>query len=555
MAGSERTGEAVVGVWDGHGASVAVVADGELVFALAEERVNRRKRFSGFPKLALERALDWLDAHDLWAGAVAMAGWRGRSPVRFAERWYRDSSPHREPLGFASRLVMDWENQVAGSSYGRLEAHLSRTVVRRRLARTGLRAPVISVDHHDAHAWAAALCEGELVLTADAYGEGRSATLRHVSDMDEVLHAHGPDFGLALLYGAVTVALGYREGDEGKVMGLAALGDPEPARSRFAALFEEGPLPRLRAPLRSADLDRALEGLSRDDAAAGLQAFVAEKAVAWVRHLLRRRGPARLVLAGGLFANVRLNQELLALPEIFDLRVFPAMGDEGLSAGAAHLVWSEGRRRRGQPRDRARMHTPRLGMDFGEPARVLGRHVGAEQVTPEVVADALAAGKVVCRYAGREAFGPRALGGRSVLFRPDPQIADRVNADLRRDPIMAFAPAMTAEAAEQMLGITAELPHMTITAPANDALRAACPAAVHVDGTVRPQVVRDEHDPDFHALLAAAHARGVPALINTSFNLHGEPIVHTPDQALETFRVSGLDLLLLEDRLLRSPAQ
>ena len=546
MAGSS-SGEAVVGVWDGHGASVSVVADGELVFALAEERVNRRKRFSGFPKLALERALAWMEERGLWAGAVAMAGWRGRSPVRFAERWYRDSSPHREPLGLASRLVMDWENQLAGSGVGHLEAHLSRTMVRRRLSRTGLKAPVISVDHHDAHAWAAALCEGELVLTADAYGEGRSATLRRATAMDDVLAAEGPSFGLALLYGAVTVALGYREGDEGKVMGLAALGDPEPARTRFAALFTDEPVPRLRAPLRSTPLEATLAGLSREDAAAGLQAFVTEKGVAWVRHLLRPLGPARLVAAGGLFANVRLNQELRALPEVFDLRVFPAMGDEGLSAGAAHLVWAQGRRGRDGVADRARLRTARVGVDFGAEARALARHVGATAKEPEELGHRLAAGEVICRYAGREAFGPRALGGRSVLFRPDQAIAARVNTALRRDPIMAFAPVMTEQAAAELLEGSTDFPHMTITTPATLRMRELCPAAVHVDGTVRPQVVREEHDPELHALLSAARAHGVPALINTSFNLHGEPIVHTPDDALRTYRASGLDWLVLED--------
>ncbi len=526
----------MLGLWDGHGASVAVVAEGRLVFALAEARPSRRKRFSGFPEQALAAAMRWTDQAGLSVHRVALAGARGRSLHRLAEPLYTGSDPHREPLGRTSLAAMGWENGVARSPAGHIDARIGRAVVQRRLAAAGLRAPLITVDHHDAHAWSARFGRAEraLVVTADAYGEGRSATVRRADTMDEVLASTDARFGLALLFGAVTVGLGFQEGDEGKVMGLAAHGDPE-AAAPFDALFEGGVEPHLRRPLSRRRVQQLLGALSREDAAAGAQACVERRAAAWIASEVERSGCGRLLLAGGLFANVRLNQRLASLPGIDGIEVFVAMGDEGLSAGAAHRVWAA---RHGP----AVCRDPRLGV-----AHVLP-DLGVPTTTARV-AEHLASERVVCRYSGREAFGPRALGNRSILFAARPAVAARVNAALGRDPIMAFAPVMTAEAAPALVeGHAGHLTDMTITARATDLLRQVCPAAVHLDGSVRPQVVHRAQQPALHELLTAAAERGLPALVNTSFNLHGEPIVHTPTDALRTWEASGLDVLLLGER-------
>ncbi len=544
---------AILGLWDGHGAGTALLADGTLLFALSEERPSRRKRHSGFPRLALRAALEHASRHGLEIEAVAMAGARGRSPLRLLEPLYTGSDPRREPLGPGSLAAMAWENRIpALPMLGQLEPLPARVLIAHRL-RLALGRPVAlhAVDHHDAHAYGALLGAGReeaLVLTADAYGEGLASTLRMGREPDRVLEHRSPDLGLALLYGAVTVALGFSEGDEGKVMGLAATGRAPAGLDRFHALFEPGPAPRLRRPLTRRRVERLLRGLDREDAAAALQACVEERTVDWVGHLLRRHPAPRLHLAGGLFANVRINQLLAELPGVEGLFVFPAMGDEGLAAGAAHALWHRRHRALAAPIEGADLGLAREQAAID--AAVAASGLPLRRGDPIEAALAIwSEGGVVCRYGGRDEYGPRALGHSSILFPATQALSDRVNRALGRDPIMAFAPIMTVEAAAGAIRSplpASDLAWMTITAGATELLAERSPAAVHVDGTARPQLVSAARDPELHALLTAWTERsGQPALINTSFNLHGEPIVHSPEDALRSFEKSGLDVLLM----------
>ncbi len=564
MGVAAESSGAILGLWDGHGAGVALLAEGQLIFALAEERCNRRKRFSGFPVRSLALAREHAQAASLSIQHVVVAGRRGRTPLRLLEPLYASSDPRRQPLGRSSRAAMAWENTVPLlPGVQRAEARLGRSLLLRRLASV-LPEPfkLHRVDHHDAHAFSALFGAGRvgaLVLTADAYGEGRSATLRFPGAPGQAVEELGPDMGLALLFGAVTVALGFREGDEGKVMGLAAHGDPRPGLARFQALFHAGEeAPRLRRSLSARRVRRLLVGLERQDAAASLQRCVQEQCLRWVESIMsRRRLARRMLLAGGLFANVRLNQALAELPRIRELFVFPAMGDEGLAAGAAHWLWYRSRGALAQPMERAA-----LGRIWSAAALELAaRNSGLRVARVDPVASGLRhldQGRVLCRFRGRDELGPRALGNRSVLFRADqPRLGERVNAALERDPIMAFAPSMAAEAAPEALagsGLAASLGWMTVTAPASAGLARSCPVAVHVDGTTRPQLVEAGVDPGYHALLRGWwRIAGQPALINTSFNLHGEPIVHSPEDAVKTFLASGLDVLQLGDWELVAP--
>jgi len=559
-------GDAILGLWDGHDAGVAVVVDGVLAFALSEERPTRRKRCSGFPLRALEAARDWASRAGVRLSEVAVAGAFGRAPLRVAERWYAAGDPHRDPLSLAGGVVRTWENLVPVLPGVReVERAVGRRALRARLhVALGEALPLALVAHHTAHAHAARLAgpvdDGTRVLTWDAYGEGLAATWRGPAPDAPVTGALRPSAGVARLYGAVTVLLGFREGDEGKVMGLAARGRPEVARDRFLALFavDDHGAPQLVAPLSRSRLQACLAGVGRDDVAAGLQAATEVLVTRWLGGLLAREGgEVRLALAGGLFANIRLNQALAGLPGVAGLAVFPHMGDGGLPAGAAAARWWA---RTGTPvRPAPSMH---LGVAFdrarvedavqasGLPWRRLPDPAAA-------VAHRLAAGQVVARFTGRDEFGPRALGNRSILFdAARPALGAAVNQALRRDDFMPFAPAVPAELAPRLWvdpGDT-DLTTMTVSVDALPALREACPGAVHLDGTCRPQRVSAAADPGFHGVLDAVHRlSGRPAVINTSFNLHGEPIVHTPEDALATFRAAGFEALVLDDLEVRRP--
>ncbi len=559
--------DGVLGLWDGHDAGVGLVADGVLVFALSEERPTRRKRASGWPGVALARCLQWASDHGMRVGDVAVAGRYGRWPLRWLEPLYRARDPHGDPLSFGNRAMAAYENRVPAMTWVReVEAATALWPVRTRLARIFRReVRVHRVDHHEAHAFCALFGPRDgrgLVVTWDAYGEGRAVTLRPAGAPDRVEAWLGPDAGVASLYGAVTVALGFREGDEGKVMGLAALGDPGRAMDRFLSAFVVTPegAPRLRRPLNKGLVQSLVRGLSREAVAAGLQAATERLVVEWLARKVGEARADRLLLAGGLFANIRLNQALAGLLGVERVFVFPAMGDGGLPAGAAHRVWWERHGRLGEPvRDVA------LGLEFPAKeceaaARAAGLAVSRCDDAPAEAAREVVAGRVVAWYDGRDEFGPRALGRRSIVFRADRvDLAARVNRALGRDDFMPFAPALAADDAREAWSGSwrdEDLRFMTVAVPASEPFRARCPAAVHADGTCRPQVVTADLAPRFHRLLReVVRLGGPPAVVNTSLNLHGEPIVHSPADAVATFRRAGLDVLFLGDLAVREPTR
>ena len=273
------------------------------------------------------------------------------------------------------------------------------------------------------------------------------------------------------------------------------------------------------------------------------------------RRTRARRGLRRVALAGGVFANVRLNQRILDLDEIDELFVFPHMADGGLGYGAVVDIMA-GLQQRKPEAIRDVYWGP--GYSDSELEAALLR-AGVDYVkVPDIerrVAELLAAGSTVARFDGRMEFGPRALGNRSILCAAtDVGVNDWLNQKLGRSEFMPFAPVVKAEDAsrafERADGARKAAEFMTVTLDCTKPLRQACPAVVHVDGTARPQLVSESINPRYYGMIDAyQHLTGLPALINTSFNLHEEPIVMTPEDALRAFRSAELDALALGDFL------
>jgi carbamoyltransferase len=252
-----------------------------------------------------------------------------------------------------------------------------------------------------------------------------------------------------------------------------------------------------------------------------------------------------------VFANVLLNGMVAALDAVERLHVFPHMGDGGLAAGAALLVADAP----ASPLEHVFLG-PTVHESTNGVARSL-RDVPAPDPDGALVGD-LVRGRPVARCVGAMEYGPRALGHRSILAPADaPALAERMNEALRRDDFMPFAPILTAEEAERAFDVPAArgpARFMTVALPARESFRRACPAAVHVDGTARPQVVHRDEEPALHALLVRyAERTGKPALLNTSFNVHEEPIVNGPEDAVRTLLDAGLPTLRLGTRVLVNP--
>jgi carbamoyltransferase len=273
---------------------------------------------------------------------------------------------------------------------------------------------------------------------------------------------------------------------------------------------------------------------------------------------LLERHEGRLCFAGGCALNVRLNRRLIEHPRVRELWVQPAAGDSGTSLGAA--TWLAARRGESlHP-----MRQPYLGPEYDGAAieRELARLCvpsGRPDDIVETTADLLTAGKVVAWFQGRMEWGPRALGNRSILAHPAwPGISDDVNARIKfREKWRPFCPSILKEHGPEILGAEHDSPFMTFSFLATEKWKERIPEAVHVDGTCRPQLVSADLNPRFHRLLEAFKLRTqIPALINTSLNRRGEPMVCSPADALAMFYGSGLEYLVLGDYLIRkSPSE
>lgn len=522
-----------------HDSAAALLVDGQLVSAAQEERFTRIKHDARFPEHAIAAVLERA-GHPV---VTSVAFYERPLPKldRLLETWL--ATAPRGFMGFA-RSVPRW-----GAERIRLGATL-----RRALAGLGIDAPLHFVRHHDSHAASAFLpspFERAVVLTVDGVGEWETTT-RGLGEGTSITSDGCLTFphSLGLLYSAFTAYCGFRVNNgEYKLMGLAAYGKPRftqvllddvldlkddgsfrldldlfgflhgqrMVNDRFCALFG-GPARPPEGPLddRHADL------------AASIQAVTEEVVVRLAREGVRRHGVRDLCMAGGVALNVVANGRLLREGVVDRLWVQPASGDAGGALGAALAV------------DPHRIHM--AGADWG-PRQ-------SDAVDIEGVVDALEAGKVVAVYQGAMEWGPRALGYRSILADPRvPDMQERLNAAVKkREAFRPFAPAVLAEHAAEWFDLPGPSPYMTVVGRVLKPL----PAVTHVDGTARVQTVDARRHPVFHAVLTAWYARtGCPVLVNTSFNVRGEPIVCTPEDALRCFRSTAIDALALEGRLLR----
>ncbi len=501
-----------------------LVKDGELVFVVEEERLNRFKFSSRVPPLLSIEAC-------LKAGGIGMddvdffaVGWEAGNKQKRKKRF---------PWNYLARLLpFDIED--------------SR---------------VRFVRHHLAHAIASYFLSGfgkAGVISLDAYGGSESGVLGIGDGADfKILKSVPTKASWGWIYSEVTTALGFRfHSDEGKVMGLASYGEPDLEGADFVDWDRDVPLidrNRFRAYLsriKGRSKSAPITGEHRN-AAATIQAVLERGALQMAEYLSGAGGGRKLCVSGGCALNCSMNGALLRSGFADELYVNPAPHDLSTAIGAALWVYRE----EAGNWPSGRLTNAFLGPGFAD-AEVeaalrtagAGRYRRMDDVCGEA-AQRLAAGEVVGWFQGRSEFGPRALGGRSILADArDDQMRRRVNDLKGREEWRPLAPSIMAEEAGGMIDGPADSPFMQMALMASERAREAIPAAVHVDGTMRAQTVAHGDNPRFHDLLARFRdMTGVGALINTSFNLSRQPIVMTPRDALATFFASPMDSMAMGD--------
>jgi carbamoyltransferase len=581
-----------------HDSAAALVRDGGILAAAQEERFTRKKHDERFPEAAVRYCLE--------AAGVAAAS---LDAVVFYEKPLLKFERLLETyLAFAPRGLFSFFRAMP--QWLQTKLHLPREIDRGLGGTYG--GPIYFCRHHESHAASAfypSPFEEAAIITVDGVGEWATTSWglgrgNRIELRQEIRFPHS----LGLLYSAFTYYCGFRvNSGEYKLMGLAPYGEPRFAdliRGRLIDLKEDGSFrldmnyfnygPGL--TMTNGRFHRLFGGAPRKageeptqremDLAASIQSVTEEAILKMAGHVHRQTGLKNLCLAGGVALNCTGNGRILREGPFENVWIQPAAGDAGGALGAALWCFYEVMKQPRRPRPEDSMAGSYLGPQY-EPAVVREELDAAGAVyevfeNDEQLADAIAAelaeGKIVGHFAGRAEFGPRALGHRSILGDPRrPEMQKRLNLAIKfRESFRPFAPAVIAEKQSEYFQLEEESPYMLLVAPVRDdrrvdlssedrarqgldrlgAVRSVVPAVTHVDGSARVQTVDAVRSPRFRAILQAFEERtGCPLLVNTSFNIRGEPIVHSPGDAYRCFMLTDMDVLVVEKFLLRKERQ
>ena len=424
-------------------------------------------------------------------------------------------------------------------------------------------------DHHEAHAASAYYYSGWkkcYILTIDGWGDDSSSKLYKANNGKlKLISKTNTIDSLGYFYGSITKLLGYKpHRHEGKILGLAAFGNPKKAYSYiskmisyeklkkcFVGNFEKG---LYLSKFDNPNLKFLVKKFTPKDIAAAAQKRIEEIIIEFLKDNIREN--SKIALAGGVFSNVKINQKIIELKNIKDIFIYPNMGDGGLAVGCAILSYNK--YKKFIPRNCETMY--------------LGPKYSNKQILNEIkknklkylklnnpskyIAKKLYEGKVVGCFQGKMEFGPRALGNRSILVDAcDKSVNEWLNEKLKRTEFMPFAPITIDKYANKMYenlnNKKIATKFMTITSVCKKKLKKISPAAVHIDGTARPQIVsQNDNKKIYNILNEYFKISKIPNLINTSFNVHEEPIVCSPNDAIRAFKTSKLDLLYMEDYII-----
>lgn len=538
-----------------HDSSAAICRDGELLYAVAEERLSRIKHDCGFPRFAIQACLDFA----------------GVSPDKLDRVCFGISHPRAGAL-HDIKCVFLGAQPLSYNGILSTALHNASLIHQRGGKKTFQRNFPIQdsrlqfVDHHFAHALSAYAYSGfdeSAVVVMDGRGawEGTSIWRGHNGRLDHVLTIDYPD-SIGLFYSEFTGYLGFvRNSDEWKVMGLAPYGQPGVDLSRFIELSATPPRVHYRQLVTRKPFENLIPlfGPPREpesdisdhhkNIAFAVQDACEHAMMSIAKLALQKTGSRNLCLAGGVALNSKANGKIVASGLVEKFFVQPAASDDGVALGAALAPYLDSN---GKLPNKPMRHGY-WGPSFDDAAIESAlntykiRHTKLSDPAT-AAAQLLSQGKILGWFQGRMEFGPRALGARSILADPrDPEMNAKVNNAVKfREWWRPFAPSFKKEVAPEYLESAYDSPFMILTAQVRPEKRGVIPSVTHVDGSARPQTVEREISPLYYRLIDEfGKITGVPVVMNTSFNLRGEAIVHTPTDAIRTFFSSGMDALVI----------
>ncbi len=589
----------ILGIHPDHDGTAALLINGRPAAAIAEERLSRIKFHTGFPYKAVEKCLSLggVEPEEVEAIIVPSCSFPYVRPSVLRAVMKRNGGGvdfSQAPLHYRLMKLLEIVPMMASSDlYKKQITRYGNEKLGDALSYLGLSGvPIYHLDHHLCHAASAYYTSGFsdrcLIVAIDGAGDGCAATawigengsLRRISSTPMM---YSPGY----VYSAVTWLLGFkRNRHEGKITGLAAYGDPDECYDVFEEALQltdngyeftygfgaeyamQRYLYSLRTMMRGIPifstvqgrlfqhLEKRLKGHSREDISAALQKRMEDLAARHVGVLARATGIKKVALAGGLFANVKINQKIAELDSVDTVFVHPDMGDGGLALGGAmewhaHICREEGSLFKGMKLKDVYFGPEYTERDMAKALEDAGIKFRKAKYPEKDIAELVSKGKIVGRFTGRMEYGPRALGNRSILADPqDARINDWLNKRLKRTEFMPFAPSILEEDADKVYRGFDKCRHtasfMTITFDVEPEFIEKAPAVSHIDGTARPQAVNKDQNPSYHAVLSEYKKKsGLPLLINTSFNIHEEPIVCSPQDAVKAYQQGSVDTLAM----------
>lgn len=556
----------ILGITDSHDSGVAICAKRKVEFAINEERLTRKKLYTGWPKLSIEFVLKRYNIEDIQAIALADYG-STTFPSRILTKmndWLHNSlnsrwRPNNFFVNYYRKCLL---NMKPTNPIIRVYSNYIKKKIEKKFKKK-----VYYVHHHDAHAAGAYFSSGfkkALVITADGSGDGISCSVSigengKLTRISETLAKHSA----GKFYSKGVLLAGLKRNDAGKLFGLATYHKND-FTNKLNGLLEVNNL-KLESSHANYSFDKSMKILkkmfkdvSREDIAFAFQNKLELILTKWVQNAVEETGIRKVVVSGGVFGNVKLNKRISELDCVKKLFVFPGMSDCGLGFGASVYINSilNGM-------NPYKLKDVYLGSEYEE--ETIEKEIKKSKLKyekfsniEEVAADFISKGKVVGWFQGRMEFGPRALGNRSVLACPkDVKMKDHINKILKkRDWFMPFAPSIIKSDADEYIINNHKADHcakfMTIAFDCKEKFIEEAPAAMAVDKTARPQLVDESNLKYLNLLKRYKKITGSSVILNTSFNIHGDPIVCSPKDAIETFKRGGVEVLIIGNFLIKN---
>lgn len=564
----------ILGLHTGHDASACLFKGNELVAFCKEERLNRIKNDGGYFSLqSVEEVLRIANVSRDELDAVALT--RLYLPISVYRRSQLSFKNLKRQV-FKQRRDLNLYRYMNSKKSIEFEKIINVDKLKKELGVNPSTAVFFS-NHHRAHNLSAFKYvdweKDTLVVSCDGGGDGAEYSAYYYDGNNFQLLLGGEETllekpqntgaSIGLAYAYATERCGFkRNRHEGKLTGLAAFGDPKVAEeisSIFEISADGSVVSSLNGYLELEDnLREIFLGLSNEDVAASIQVATEDVISRWVKKLLELTKAKYVAMSGGVFSNVKLNQNIAELDGIEEVFVFPAMGDEGLSVGACvdYLVEKNGI----NSLDRKRLSNVYFGWRYDAESLVSLAAEKGFNINPVdpvgTAADLLAQHKVGAIFTQAMEMGPRALGARTILANPDKRdINDSINKRLQRTEFMPFAPFVLDVDAEEVFDISQSVKYackfMTVTANVKAEWTDKIAAVVHVDGTARPQIVNRKDNPLYYDILEQFKSKtGLPVLVNTSFNAHEEPIINTPAEALQALKEDRVDFVVCDNAVI-----